>query len=146
MAYYNYKRLRDAIPGEWKKEFEKKWLEETGEEFQGTADYDGDYWCMGADYIEYLHSELEKYKNNNVNKVADYPGDWSDLDLANDLKKSIKDAELEKKVQQRIAEYHPEPDIFEKIETIINQTLILRSFSSCRSALLQIKDLIKKEK
>lgn len=143
MAYYNYKRLRDVIPGAWKKEFEQKWLEETGSKFEGTADYDGDYWIMGAEYIEHLHAEIEKYKN--ASNMADPPGDWSDLDLANDLNKPIKDAELEK-ARQRIAEYEPEPDIFGKIETIINQALILRSFSACRSALLQIKDLIKKEK
>ncbi len=56
MAYYNYKRVIKAIPRDWAEAYEKQWLEECGHEFEGTCDYDGDLWCMAADYIEHLHS------------------------------------------------------------------------------------------
>lgn len=54
MAYYNYKRVRDLIPQSFSELWEKNWKEETGQEYDGSADYDGQLWCLAADYIEHL--------------------------------------------------------------------------------------------
>ena len=57
MAYYNYKRVRDIIPNEFEETWKKNWLEETGQEYDGSADYDGELWILAADYIEYLQKK-----------------------------------------------------------------------------------------
>ena len=62
MAYYSYKRARDAIPKDFFEEYERKWKEDRGEEFECSCDYDGDLWCMAADYIEYLHKQIAALK------------------------------------------------------------------------------------
>jgi len=63
MAYYNYKRVRDLIPDDFRASFEAAWKEETGEEFDGSADYDGSLWCLAADYISDLQSRLKEAEN-----------------------------------------------------------------------------------
>lgn len=62
MAYYNYKRVRALIPAQFREEFEARWLEETGREFEGTADYDGDLWVMTAEYIEALQTKINELR------------------------------------------------------------------------------------
>lgn len=62
MAYYNYKRVRDLIPDDFRSSFEAKWKEETGRNFEGTADYDGDLWIMAAEFIESQRDSLRKVK------------------------------------------------------------------------------------
>jgi hypothetical protein len=61
MAYYAYKNVRDAIPDDFRVKYEKEWLEETGHEFEGSADYNGDLWHMTAAYIEHLQSTINSY-------------------------------------------------------------------------------------
>ena len=60
MAYYNYKRVRDLIPEDFRTKFESSWKEETGEEYDETCDYDGTLWILAAHYIEYLQDRLKK--------------------------------------------------------------------------------------
>lgn len=62
MAYYNYKRVRDLIPEAFTKEFEVQWLEDTGREFEGSADYDGDLWILAAVYIEAIQNKINELK------------------------------------------------------------------------------------
>jgi hypothetical protein len=59
MAYYNYKHVRDSIPKDFYENFEKKWKEETGNEFECSAHYDGDLWIMASDYIDHLHAVIK---------------------------------------------------------------------------------------
>ena len=54
MAYYNYKIVRDLIP--------QFIIDQQGEDYDGSADYDGDLWCAASDYIELLISLLERCK------------------------------------------------------------------------------------
>lgn len=59
MAYYTYKRVRNLIPNEFSAKWEAAWKEETGQDYDGSADYDGQLWCLAADYIEHLHELIE---------------------------------------------------------------------------------------
>lgn len=54
MAYYNYKIVRDQIPDEFQKAFACAYEKQTGNEYEGEANYDGDLWILTAEYIEYL--------------------------------------------------------------------------------------------
>jgi hypothetical protein len=58
MAYYNYKRVRDLVPNEFVEEFSKVYKEQTGEDYCGESNYDGDMWIMTANYIDYLQTFL----------------------------------------------------------------------------------------
>jgi hypothetical protein len=59
MAYYNYKRVRDAIPKDFYEEYERKWKQDNDQDFECSCDYDGDLWCMAAAYIEHLHKQID---------------------------------------------------------------------------------------
>jgi hypothetical protein len=67
MAYYSYKRVLELIPKEWQEVFKLAWLEENGSVFDGTADYDGDLWCMAASYIEHLKKQGDDVHSDNLN-------------------------------------------------------------------------------
>jgi hypothetical protein len=62
MAYYNYKHVRDQIPAEFQGPWEKKWKEETGREYEGTCDYDGELWILASDYIDHLHAKIKTFE------------------------------------------------------------------------------------
>lgn len=51
MAAYNYKYVRDLLP---------PFAEEGLENYEGTADYDGDLWRAADNYITALETELGK--------------------------------------------------------------------------------------
>lgn len=59
MAYYNYKHVRDSIPDSFLEPWEKRFKEETGREYSGTADYDGELWILASDYIDHLHAKVK---------------------------------------------------------------------------------------
>jgi hypothetical protein len=63
MAYYNYKRVRDSIPDEWGATWDAGWKEQTGEEFDCSADYDGQLWVKASDYIDHLKARAESAEN-----------------------------------------------------------------------------------
>lgn len=67
MGYYNYKRMYSVVPSAYREAYEAKWKEENGRDFEGTADYDGDLWCLAADYIEHLTFQLEGVRNLSKN-------------------------------------------------------------------------------
>lgn len=54
MAYYNYKIVRDQIPDNFQAAFVCAYEKQTGNEYEGEANYDGDLWALAAEYIEYL--------------------------------------------------------------------------------------------
>lgn len=70
MAYYNYKRIYSAVPADFQEAYEAKWKEENGAEFEGTADYDGDLWCLAADYIEHLKAQVDRVSTLSVKLSA----------------------------------------------------------------------------
>lgn len=59
MAYYAYKQVRDLLPEPYTSSLFK---ERTGQAFEGTADYDGDYYIAAALYIEDLLEEIKNLK------------------------------------------------------------------------------------
>lgn len=59
MAYYNYKHVRDQIPADFQGPWEKAWKEETGRDYEGTCDYDGELWILASDYIDHLHAKIK---------------------------------------------------------------------------------------
>lgn len=62
MAYYAYKMVRNLLPNRYTEELFK---ERNGREFDGTADYDGDYYVAAAMYIEDLLKEIQSLKETN---------------------------------------------------------------------------------
>lgn len=59
MAYYAYKCVRDIIPQNFQDEYIKKFKEETGSDYDGGCDYDGDMWYMVEAYIITLHDKIK---------------------------------------------------------------------------------------
>jgi hypothetical protein len=62
MAYYNYKRVLDLIPDDFRVSFEATWRKEFGE-YEETCDYDGSLWILAADYISDLQERLKAAEN-----------------------------------------------------------------------------------
>ena len=61
MAYYAYKSvICGLIPAEFRESFEASWKKDNGEDFDGTADYDGTYWHMAAGYIRSLIERIKE--------------------------------------------------------------------------------------
>ena len=59
MAYYNYKRVAnraDFISAT------VEWSEQTGEEFEGTADYDGDIYCVAEFLLDKKDEEIARLR------------------------------------------------------------------------------------
>lgn len=59
MAYYAYKQVRDLLPERYTSTL---FEEREGRSFDGTADYDGDYYIAAALYIEDLLEEIKNLK------------------------------------------------------------------------------------
>lgn len=59
MANYSYKDTCSSIPYFYEESFDEKY----GREFDGDANYDGDYWLIADDYISDLESRLNEYKS-----------------------------------------------------------------------------------
>jgi hypothetical protein len=63
MAYYTYKQVRDLIPTEFQKAYEKK-MKVQGLEYDGYLIYDGDMWELTAEYIEFLMERIESLERS----------------------------------------------------------------------------------
>lgn len=64
MAYYAYKYVRDLIPDDFQNRFEESFKAESGREYDGDSNYDGDMWLLAAAYIEHLQGELIEKEND----------------------------------------------------------------------------------
>lgn len=61
MAYYAYKEVRDLIPEWFSTQYINKWNDECPDyPYDHDPNYDGNMWCLTADYIRYLQAPKEK--------------------------------------------------------------------------------------
>ena len=58
MVYYNYKRVSEQIPKEFRNLYEKLYKEQIGYDFEGGTNHDGDLWLLTASYIDYLQYNM----------------------------------------------------------------------------------------
>ena len=70
MAWYSYKQVAYNIPASFQRDFEKKFKEEYGREYEGTSDYDGDLWHLVAAYIDHLQALNKVTPETTLDEVA----------------------------------------------------------------------------